>query len=168
MTPTPIPGQYNLRAVFCQVGNFPISDLGDGGIQFEMPSERIGHSVSGDGRTHFHAIHDDRLTVTISVMSSSQSAAALWSLFRTQDVAVRAGLPIPPILFSMFDPILGDTVNDPNAVFVSVPTPSKDVEEAKYDFQMLLPNGVAAMVLGAAQGVPQVGAAGAPNPNLGN
>lgn len=167
MTPNIISGQYNLRAVQCTVGNYLISDLGEGGITTESPSERIGDSVSADGRAHFHVIHDDRVYVTISVMASSQAAAVLFTLAEAQRQAQRAGLATPPLLFSLFDPLLGDSLNDSYAVFKVVPTPSKTVEEGTLDFQLLLPNGRAGMKIGGAQVTPQIPAPGTPSPIYG-
>ncbi len=167
MIPTAVPGFYNLRAVSLKVGNFVISDLGDGGVQFEIPSDLTASSVSADGRTHFHVIHDDRMTVTISVMAASAAAKALYSLYLTQARSWREGGTTPGLLFDMFDPILGDSVSESFAVFQSIPTPNKDVEEGTRDFVLLLPNAKASLMLAANQGsLPAIPSPGAATPLL--
>lgn len=132
------PKTYDLKAVHLVIGGYLISGYGaDGGIEFEFGAPVGEFSVGADGQGTFSRNNDPSMTATITVMETSRAYRDLATLARAQAAAT----PIPALSFLCRDTVNGDSVSDPNAIFVETPAPSKGKAAGERVFVIVLPNG---------------------------
>lgn len=134
---------FDLKSVICTVGSVSISAYGEqGGIVFEYSSELYEDAVGADGEVTFSRLNDARMTVTITVKDTSKTAALLANLAKTQEtLRLAAGGALQPLPFYMEDPLNGDIVSDPYAVFIQTGAPTKNRVSGDRTFVLRLPNG---------------------------
>lgn len=130
-------GTYDFAQVKLSVGGFEISGFAeDGGIEFEQGGDVLEHAAGAAGSVFVSRSNDKRLVASITVMQNSAGAEILGRLLNEQEAAIG---PIPKVNFYCRNFVTGETIQDPNAMFVVRPDTNQTAEMSERVFQILLP-----------------------------
>lgn len=108
-------------------------------VSYEFVNDRAEHMAGADGIVVISNTNDDRLVATLTFMETSKSYAYVYGLYVAQQAAIRAGQRIPTLAYYHEDRINGDRVSAPDAVFITVPGPTKEKTAGEREFTILLP-----------------------------
>lgn len=128
---------YDLSAVVLTIGPVLVGGYAeDGGIEIEW-SAPIGEvTVGATGLTTFSRNNNTDAVVTITVMETSATYAALGLQMKTQENTPFVILPLP---FFMRDNITGDQFSAATSIYLERPTISKGRIAGERQFKLHLP-----------------------------
>lgn len=128
---------YDLAAVVCTLGPVICGGYGEeGGLEFEWGAPIGEISEGATGLTTFSRSNNTGCNLTISVMETSASYAALGAQMKIQELTPFVILPIP---FFMRDNITGDQIGSATSVYLERPAMNKGRVAGERQFKLYLP-----------------------------
>lgn len=138
---------YNLSAVVCTVGSVIVGGYGaDGGLEVEWSADIGEISHGATGLTTFSRNNNSDATITITVMETSATYAALAAQMKVQE---NTPFVITPLPFFMRDNITGDQLSTATSVYIQRPAMSKGRVAGERQFKIHLPGASITAIYGA-------------------